>query len=209
MYSREITLAFPLITSTGPLNLITVHTLPAKQAREIGKKYDLKNDPDGFNRMDYLFELAVVMTGLEESVLAQLATPDYNSLSDVVIALTQYTAQQLREEDLEKRRAAGERIPYQVPDESDAPELLEPVDDPIAGTITSYRLRPPQVGLTRQVRAERDAHKQGMMVASACSGLHHDVIEQLHMPDFNTLMERVSDFLTEKSDFYRKPTLTD
>lgn len=209
MYSREIPLAFPLTTATGPLTVVTVHTLPAKQAREIGKKYDLQNDPEGFHRLDYQFELAGAMTGLPDEVLAQLATPDYNAVTDEVDNLTYLTTQQLRDADLEKRREAGERLPKKASTENTDPVLLVPVSDPIAGPVTGYRLVPPTVGLTRQVRAERDKHKQGMIVASACSGLHHDIIDQFHMPDFNGLMESVSDFLTEKSDFYQRPTLTD
>lgn len=208
MYTRTVDLAFPLTVSDKKIAKITVGTLPAKQVRGIGEKFDLDNDPNGFNRMDYEFEVAVAMTKLAPEVLAQLSSPDYNSVIDEVRKLGNLTAEELLTEDMNNRREQGEKV-GQVSFNPDEPSLLVPIDDPINGKITSYRLTPPTVGLTRKVRAERDLHLQGMMVASECSGLHSEIIDQMQMPDFNQLMARISDFLTERSAFFQKRTSTD
>lgn len=208
MYHRTISLLFPTDTASGRLTSITVSTLTAAQHRGIAQKYDLTNDPDGFNYADFEFDIALAMSSLSAEALLQLAQPDYNSLMEEVRTLSNKTSRQLLEDDYASRRKAGENPPPLQFDEN-TPSLLVPVDDPIAGQVNSYTLRPPSVGLTRQVRGEKDAHRQGMLIASACSGLHHDVIDQFHVPDFNYLMERVRDFLTETSDFFLKPTSTD
>lgn len=208
MYKRTIPLAFPVDTASGRLTSLTVSTLPAAQHRGIAQQYDLNNDPDGFNYADFEFDVAQAMSGLPAEALLQLAQPDYNSLMAEVRNLCNNTSRQLLEDDHAERRKAGENLPPLHFDENE-PSLLVPLSDPIAGEVNRYTLRPPSVGLTRQVRGEKDAHKQGMLIASACTGLHHDVLDQFHVPDFNYLMERVSDFLTEKSDFFLKPTSTD
>ena len=207
-YSRKIALVFPVTTASGVLSELTISTLSAKQVREIGKKYDTDNDPSGFNAMDQEFELATAMTGQPDDIIAQLKKPDYNSLTTQIDRLNNYSTEDIQEEDLEALREAGKKVdPLKF--SKDHPVLLVPVTDAIADEITEYQLQPPTVGLTRQSRLEKDPHKRGMTVASACSGLHQDIIDQLHMPDFNQLMERVSDFLTQQGDFFQTETLTD
>lgn len=207
-YSRVVPLVFPITTASGKLSSIDVSTLPSKQVREISAKYDLDNDPQGFNALDREFELVTAMTRQPEDIIAQLGQPDYNSLTNQVDRLVNGSTPDLLEEDAQARREAGEKVePIKYP--VDNPPLLVPVSDPINGEITDYRLQPPTVGLTRQVRKEKDGHKQGMTVAATCSSLHPDIISQLHMPDFNHLMGRVRDFLTEQGDYFQTETLTD
>ncbi|MCS2168021.1 phage tail assembly protein [Scandinavium manionii] len=207
-YSRKMALVYPLTIAAGVLSELTVSTLSAKQVREIGKKYDTDNDPNGFHALDQEFELAVAMTGQPDDVIAQLKKPDYNSLVAQVDRLTNHTTLDLLEEDADAKREAGEKVD-KIVFKPDTPTLLVAVHDPVNGDIADYRLQPPTVGLTRQLRIEKDGHKRGMMVASTCTGLHQDIIDQFHMPDFNHLMERVRDFLTQQGDFFQTATLTD
>lgn len=207
-YSRTIPLVFPITTATGVISELTVSTLPAKQTREIGKKHDTENDPTGFNALDYEFELVTAMTGQPDDIIAQLKKPDYNSLTVQVDRLTNSNTEELLEEDQEAQREAGKQV-KPLAYSKDNPLLLVGVSDPIGGHITSYQMQPPTVGLTRQIRIEKDGHKRGMMVACSCTGLHQDVIDQFHMPDFNQLMERVHDFLSQPGDFFQTETLTD
>ena len=207
-YSRTIPLVFPITTATGVISELTVSTLPAKQTREIGKKYDTENDPTGFNALDYEFELATAMTGQPDDIIALLKKPDYNSLTAQVDRLTNSNTEELLEEDLDTQRDAGKQVkPLEY--NKDNPQLLVGISDPIGGDIAGYQLQPPTVGLTRQIRAEKDGHKRGMMVASVCTGLHQDIIDQFHMPDFNQLMGRIRDFLSQPADFFQTETLTD
>ncbi|GDX06631.1 phage tail assembly protein [Buttiauxella sp. A111] len=207
-FIRTIPLVFPITTANGVLSTLTVSTLTAKQVREIGKKFDADNDPSGFHALDQEFELAVAMTGQTDDIIAQLKKPDYNSLVVQVDRLTNYTTADLLEEEAAAKREAGEKADT-ITFLPDSPTLLVAIHDPVNGEMTEYRLQPPTVGLTRQLRIEKDAHRRGMMVASSCTGLHQDVIDQFHMPDFNHLMERVRDFLTQQGDFFQTETLTD
>ena len=207
-YTRKITLVYPLTTATGVLSELTVSTLSAKQTREIGRKYDTDNDPSGFHAMDQEFELATAMTGQPDDVIAQLKKPDYNSLTAQIDRLTNYNSEELLAEDTDEQREAGNAV-IPLAFNKDNPPLLVPVNDPITGDITHCQMQPPTVGLTRQLRNEKDAHKRGMMVASTCTGLHPDIIDQFHMPDFNYLMERVTDFLSQPGAFFQTETLTD
>lgn len=208
MYSRTIPLLNPIKTDKAELKEIVVHTAPAKLTREVGQKYDLERDPQGIAQMDYMFDLAMLMTGLSETDISMLSTPDYNSLKDEVRKLAFNTSEDLLKEDFARHRQAGKRD--KEPTISlEEPELLVPVTDEIAGEIKSYRLNPPTVGLTRKLRNEKDEHKRGMAISAQCTGLHTDIIDQFHMPDFNYLMGKLSDFLTEGSAFFQKQTSTD
>ncbi|KFC09023.1 phage protein [Trabulsiella guamensis ATCC 49490] len=207
-YTRTVKLAFPITTVSGLLKELTVSTLPAKQVREIAKKHNTDHDQTGFAALDQEFELAVAMTGQPEEIIAQLKKPDYNSLTAQIDRLTNYTTPDLLEEDENLRIAAGKKV-VKAEVSKENPSLLVVVSDPLSGEVADYRLQPPTVGLTRQVRIEKDNHKRGMMVASTCTGLHQDVIDMFHMPDFNYLMELISDFLTQPGDYFQKQTLTD
>jgi hypothetical protein len=207
-YTRKLILAYPITIASGLLNELTISTLPAKQVRAISKEHDLDNDPDGYNALDREFDIAVAMTGQPGDVIAQLAKPDYNSLTIQIARLINFSTPDLLEDDYQASIDSGEKLPKPVFSD-DAPVLLVPVNDAISGLITEYRITPPTVGLTRQIRKEKDQDKRGMMVSATCTGLHPDVIDQMHMPDFNHLMERVRDFLTQPADFFQTETSTD
>jgi hypothetical protein len=208
MYSRTIPLFKPLQTSAGVFREVVVNTITAKQTRCIREKYDLDHDLESMALMDYTFDLVQAMTGLSEAELSLLSTPDYNTIQDEVDNLSSLTSEALLKADFARRRQAGEKA--KAPEFSlDNPTLLVPVEDEIKGKITDYRLLPPTVGLTRKLRSEKDKHKRGMAISSQCTGLHPDIIDQFHMPDFNYLMEKMKDFLTEGSAFFPKQTSTD
>lgn len=209
MYSRTIPLLNPIKTDKAELKEIVVRTVTAKQVRVAGENYDLEHDPEGFALMDYMFDLAILMTGLSETDLSMLSTPDYNSLKDEVRKLAYSTSEELLREDFARDRLAGKRGGKEPEFSLEEPSLLVPIKDEIAGEIKSYRLNPPTVGLTRKLRNEKDGHKRGMAISAQCTGLHPDIIDQFHMPDFNYLMGKMSDFLTEGSAFFQKQTSTD
>ncbi|MBJ7540031.1 phage tail assembly protein [Marinomonas transparens] len=127
-------------------------------------------------------------TGLPESTLKSLVTPDYNSVQDQVLELMTITADKLIEGDFDLN----------------SPTLLIPIQGDDGQEKSTYKLRPPTVATTDLMDSHDDEWQRTIFISSSCSGFSQSELESLSLPDWNQLQERLIDFLGKSADFFRQ-----
>ena len=139
---------------------------------------------------DRLIQLLSASCGVAASTLEELRRPDYNSLAMRIAELVTQDAAHFMEE----ARAA-----HQNPD---APELLLPIT--VNGEkITSVTLSVPTLKASRLMTKCKTAYERAEFITAHCTGLMLPDLALLSVPDWNTLQERINDFLNEPADSFQ------
>ncbi|MYM61626.1 hypothetical protein GTG28_20710 [Vibrio sp. OCN044] len=136
---------------------------------------------DGEN-MDEI-EIISVMTSLDEETLEELKTPDWNAIVGHVNELRNSNSYQLA-----KKR-------YQPKDHKVA---IIFVDEPYW-----VEFEEPSVGLSRKLSKQKDRMKRLELYLSNLTDLSPDQIKSMPMPDYNMLDAVVTDFLSQRADYFQ------
>lgn len=176
-------LHWPLTAADGT----TIDTLALKPILhgDHARIIDAYNDDD-----DRLIQLLSVSSGVDTSVLEELRRPDYNSLAVRIAELVTQDAAHFMDSD---------RAAHQDPD---APELLLPIT--VNGEqITSVTLSVPTLKASRLMSKYKTAYERAEFITAHCTGLMLPDLALLSVPDWNTLQERINDFLNETADSFQ------
>lgn len=206
-YSKLYTLRWPITDDKGnPLVNFNIRTISLRKVRELRADNGLDDRTDTASEDALMaFEKALLLcsTGLSESEYLRLCTPDYNGILRQVRAMVNGKSELfLAEQSIEKGLTV-------LPINPDMPALLVPVEDQFKGAISEIAIQPPTVNLQQEARKTSDTFKQSLIIISTCTGLDFETLQDLHMPDWNTLSERVTDFLSETADFFPISTAND
>jgi hypothetical protein len=131
--------------------------------------------------------LITACTGLSQSVIEKLKTPDYNSIEYHVLEFT------TRDADYFFAKAG-------VSIDKDKPQLLVPV-----GHHNDVDLYTPSVKASRvmdKVKITSNPYAQAEYITTACCDLMVEDIDKLSVPDWNQLQNRINSFLNEASSFF-------
>lgn len=207
-YSKTHTLRWPIVDDKGQqLTVLNIHTLSLRTVRELRAEYGLVDGAsDGASDAVLMkFEKALLLrsTGLSDSEYLRLCVPDYNSILRHVRAMVNGKAELFL---AEQAMAQGKKVAEVDPD---APVLLVPVEDKFKGRVSQIAIQPPTVHLQQEARKHTDPFQQTLVIVSTCTELDFDALLDMHMPDWNTLTERVTDFLSETADFFPTSTAND
>lgn len=141
--------------------------------------------------------LASMATGLEEAALKRLKRPDYNGLQRRVLELVSKDADHFLE-----ALAEGEE------DDPDAPRLLAPLTRPDGRTLERIPLEVPDLETTLMMEKISDRYEASEFITAKCTGLTVQELDELTVPDWNTLQGRIDAFLNQAGDFFHDGTST-
>lgn len=147
-------------------------------------------DDDEYDYQVFL-ALGALVTGLDEKSLLKLKKPDFNGLSQRVFELCSFKS--LAFMDAARRGDA----------DKDNPPLLVPLKCSDGITRDSIALEVPDLETTRMMRKISDGREQAEFITAKCTGLIGHDLNQLTVPDWNTLQARLNDFLNETGDFFQ------
>jgi len=180
---KEIILLEPILATNGSeLRKVLVNLITFGQYKLIVADAG----DDELKKIDLLIQSA---TGLPLEDIEKLKTPDFNALEFEVIEMTTRPAEFfLKKDDVE----------FDV----DKPTLLKPLGDKTALTLTS-----PTVKASRMMgnvnNTEKAPFAQSEYITKACADLMDHEIDELSVPDWNQLQNRINDFLNQASGFFR------
>lgn len=140
--------------------------------------------------------LASFATGLPESAIQKLKRPDFNGLAKRVLAMVSLTSHHFMT--AEQARASSK----------DRPLLLVPLKASDGITHDSIELDVPDLQASRLMRKIKNARERAEFITAKCTGLIGHDLNQLTVPDWNTLQHRVNDFLNETADSFPSATST-
>ncbi|EMY6817436.1 phage tail assembly protein [Vibrio parahaemolyticus] len=184
MFKKTHDLVWPIEDDKGQsLATVQVNTVTMGEHRELSKAH--KGDDNKLLRA-----CICKSTGLTESELKKLVTPDYNSIQDKVLELMQSAAGTLMD---------GEFNP-------DEPTLLQSFQGDDGQDKTGYKLRPPTVATTDLMDTYDDEWERTLFISASCSGFSHEELARMSLPDWNQLQERLIDFLQKSADYFRRET---
>ncbi|TDF41885.1 phage tail assembly protein [Alteromonadaceae bacterium M269] len=170
-------LKWPL-TGQQPLSTLDVSPIDVMSYEALRKNH---NDDDERER-----DLISQSTGVAIDVLVTLKTPDYNSVRQLVRDFVD--------------KPSNHFIPKMDKDE---PTLLVPIKGDDGKDIKNYTLECPTVDVSDKMKNFKEDSEKSVFLASACTTLSHSEVEKLSMPDWNFLLDRLNDFLSESADFFR------
>ncbi len=138
-------------------------------------------------------ELVKAGTGLTESELKQLVAPDYNSLLQAVDEAYGNTSDYWFDKLETKQSEAIDRLP-----------LLVPITT-AQGQLDALTLQLPTVAaldlMDKQPEDQRD-----LFIKVHCAGLAEEELNQLAVPDWKALDQKVADFLSQTGNFFSAGT---
>lgn len=179
-------LRWPLALASGE----SVDELPIRPILH-GPHRDALKRLEGQDDDKIFLALAALATGLEETDLQNLKRPDYNGLSQRVFELVSKDADYFRDGE------AGD---------PDAPELLVPITGKNGAPCERVELEVPSTGTTLKMKAITDTFERAEFITASCTGLIVQQLDDLTVPDWNTLQGRIDDFLNQTGDFFRQGT---
>ncbi|WP_298770410.1 phage tail assembly protein [uncultured Shewanella sp.] len=195
------TLYWPIEDDKGQsLEQIQIKTITMATHRKLTQQYKGKDLP-------LLHACMSASTGLTNTELERLVTPDYNSLQTSVLALMQKTASSL----VVELQSEGNEIDAAEPKKSEfdvnQPQLLVAIQGDDGELKQTYRLRPPTVRTTILMETHKDEWDRTLFISASCTGLSREELGRLSLPDWNQLQECLIDFLQQPADFFRRETL--
>ncbi|CAM3933868.1 phage tail assembly protein [Vibrio aquimaris] len=129
------------------------------------------------------FEVVSLMTGLDESVLTRIKTPDWNVIVGYVNDLRTKDAYKLANR---RYKPKDHKVAIIFADEPYWVEFDEP-----------------SVGLSRTLSKEKDTMKRLEMYLNNLTSLKPEQIKSLPIPDYNMLDAVVADFLSQRADYFQ------
>ncbi|MFA0055136.1 hypothetical protein [Vibrio echinoideorum] len=153
-----------------------------------------KNGQDKINSEKLLELRSCKMTGLSESELLELAQPDINTIeywNHIFTTQDSETVARLLEISVDKK-------PWSVGNNM-KPCLLQALDG-----CDSYALKYPTGRLTKAMNAQKTDDDRTFTITAGCTDLSHDQIYQLTTPDWTYLQNRLTDFLSQQADYFRR-----
>ena len=140
--------------------------------------------------------LATLTTEQPESVILKMKRPDFNALAKRVQKMVSLTSHHFMT--AEQQRASTK----------DNPVLLVPLKASDGVTYERIELEVPDLMASRMMRRIKDRLERAEFITAKCTGLIAHDLHQLTVPDWNTLQQRVNDFLNETADSFPLPTST-
>lgn len=140
--------------------------------------------------------LATLATGHPENVIHKLKRPDFNGLAKRVLQMVSLTSHHFLT--TEQQRASTK----------DNPVLLVPLKASDGMTYDSIEMEVPDLQASRMMRKMKGKRERAEFITAKCTGLIAHDLNQLTVPDWNTLQERVQHFLNETADYFPATTLT-
>lgn len=140
--------------------------------------------------------LATLTTGQPESVILKMKRPDFNALTVRVQKMVSLTSHHFMT--AEQQRASTK----------DSPVLLVPLKASDGVTYERIELEVPDLMTSRMMRKFKDRLERAEFLTAKCTGLIAHDLHQLTVPDWNTLQQRVGDFLNETAESFPLPTST-
>ncbi len=140
--------------------------------------------------------LATLATGQPENVILQMKRPDFNALAERVYKMVALTSHHFMT--AEQQRTSTK----------DNPLLLVPLKASDGVTYERIELDVPDLMASRMMRRIKDRVERAEFITAKCTGLIAHDLHQLTVPDWNTLQNRVNDFLNETAESFPLPTST-
>lgn len=183
-------LAFPVSLDNGEaLDEIPLRPISVAEHRAALAKAGKDDDA----QFEALIELA---TGLPASVLEQLKQPDYVSLVERIYNYIKFTPS------------------YFTGVEPDSPDdfaLLVPIRAFVGGVpkiIDRLQIEVPPMKVSKMMRKLKTPNERADFVTAHCVGLSVPDVQNLSLPDWSHLQERLNDFLNKPGAFFQSATST-
>lgn len=151
---------------------------------------DIEYDENAF------MSLAMLATGLKECDIQKLKRPDFNGLSKQIVKMVSLTSHHFMT--AEQKAESGK----------DSPVLLVPLKGSDGMTHDRIELEVPDLQASRMMRKMKGKNARAQFITAKCTGLISHDLDQLTVPDWNTLQERVNHFLNQTADFFPQVTST-
>ncbi|RBO82642.1 phage tail assembly protein [Marinomonas aquiplantarum] len=181
---QKHTLVWPTKSDKGePIAHVHYQPLTMGQHRTLSEQH--KN-----NDTQLLRACISASTGLSETEIKSLVTPDYTSIQNQVLELMNATASQLIEGEFD----------------SAAPTLLIPIQSDSGQQKTQYTLKPPTVATTDLMDTHANEWERTIFISSSCTGFSQSELERLSLSDWNQLQERLIDFLQQPAAYFHPKT---
>ena len=187
-----------LLMAVGPMTEVTMTPLTYEADLALLKKAtpEGKKEPTP----EKLYQLRVeAMTGLSEDDLDTLSQPDLNTIENWVNVFTMsdsITVANLL--GLKLKDSEGNETEWRIVDGMN-PSLLVPLSD----GKDFYQLKYPTGKTTKRFNAYEDARSRTDYISVACTSLSDAQLLKLSVPDWTYLQHRLTDFLSQKADFFR------
>jgi len=188
-----ITLAFPITVAGETLTELPLRLLTKGEHGEVWNAHAEGNEVPAENAMALYLGLGALVTGLPEATLRKLKRPDYNSLSLAIQRQSQH--------------GAGEFDKSLPGDDHERLKLLQPITDADGEVIEELRLEVPDVetSLAMERIPLTAGDKRNWYLNQKCTRLGRDELDRLSLPDWNSLQERLTDFLAEAGESFSTP----
>jgi hypothetical protein len=177
---KEHTLRWPLTKDSGEkINVVVVDTINIEVYQALIKKHEKDDDSITFSAVDE-------STDLDESMLNKLRLPDYNTLRNIVHNFLNKGADQFID-DIDPSN----------------PKLLVPIKGEDGKEIVDYILEVPDVQTSKLMHKYKTPFEKSLFLSANCTGMTPYEVQQLSLPDWNYLQERLIDFLDEQADYFQ------
>jgi len=131
-------------------------------------------------------------TRLTDERIKQLVAPDYKAIKNITEDLLTNSAETF----FKKTNKFN----------PDAPDLLMPFVGDDGVEKKAYKLKPPTVETTDLMDSYETEWERTIFISATCTGFSPGELEQMSMPDWMHLQERLLSFLSETTDFFHSQT---
>ena len=187
-----------LLMAVGSMTEVTITPLTFEADLALVTKATPKNKKEP--TPDVLHQLRLeAMTGLDEKELDSLSQPDLNTIENWVNVFTLSDSVMVAHLlGITLKDNESEETEWHIVDGMN-PTLLVPLPD----GKDSYQLKYPTGKTTKRFNAYDEARARTDYISVACTSLSEAQLLKLSVPDWTYLQRRLTDFLSQKADFFR------